>query len=177
MFLFFPSLFPFPLSFSSSFPLSFLSFHLILPFRFPFPFPFSFPFILFYFISGNPQGSHTVRTARELILDNFNNKDKQEDEISEKDSGKKTVKVKSVSGFKSQAEKNGIKTMDIGDNQTITFADKSVRSSKTAETKTVSDKMMMVRSKNGKYKSRKCLDIFVEQSLSNRSSIYHEIWM
>jgi hypothetical protein len=104
------------------------------------------------FLSGNPQGSHTVRTARELILDNFNNKDKQEDENSEKVSGKKTVKEKSVSGFKSQAGKNGIKTMDIGDNQTITFADKSVRSSKTAEKKTVSDKMMMVRRrKNGKH--------------------------
>ena len=106
-----------------------------------------FPLFSFSFLSGNPQGSHTVRTARELILDNFNNKDKQEEENSEKDSGKKTVKEKSVSGFKSQAEKNGIKTMDIGDNQTITFADKSVRSTKIAEKKTVSDKMMMVRKK------------------------------
>lgn len=108
---------------------------------------FLYSLFFYFFISGNPQGSHTVRTARELILDNFNNKDKQEEENSEIYSEKKTVKDKSVSGFKSQAEKNGIKTMDIGDNQTITFADKSVRGTKVADKKAISDKMMMVREK------------------------------
>lgn len=139
-------------SYNQNIESSFLCFSLLFLFLFLiFPSILSFSFLFLSFPSGNPQGSHTVRTARELILDNFNHKDKQEDENSEKDSGKKTVKEKSVSGFKSQTEKNGIKTMDIGDNQTITFADKSVRSSKTPEKKTVSDRMMMVRRKNGKY--------------------------
>ena len=95
---------------------------------------------------GNPQGSHTVRTARELILDSFNNKDNHEDgssenKINEKDSTKKTVKGK-----------DGMKVIDIGDNQTISFFDASVRNAKMTGKKASSEKMMMVRIKEQEQK-------------------------
>ena len=107
-------------------------------------------FFFFLFFLGNPQGSHTVRTARELILDNFNNrnkdKDKQENENNEKDSDKKKGKGKSGSGFKTQDEKDGKKVIDIGDNQTVTFYAKSENEPVKKATST-SEKMMMVRRK------------------------------
>ena len=113
-----------------------------------------FSFSLFLLFLGNPQGSHTVRTARELILDNFNNKnkdkdkdkdkDKQENENNEKDLNKKKGKGKSGSGFKTQDEKDGKKVIDFGDNQSVTYYAKSENES-VKKVSSTSEKLMMVR--------------------------------
>jgi hypothetical protein len=87
---------------------------------------------------GHPQGSHTVRTARQLILDNFNKarKDlkKTEKENENENDSKRSMPLKKV-------EKRNIQVDDVN----IEFSDKSVQESNTAVAKAATDDMVMVR--------------------------------
>ena len=103
----------------------------------------SLSFLLFAdicFILGNPQGSHTVRTARQLILDNFN---QSPEKIAEKTKLEYKAYLATQAALKT---KDGKKNINVG-GENIAFDAKSAAQTKAKidSTKVNIDEMTMVR--------------------------------
>ena len=100
-------------------------------------------FLLFadiFIILGNPQGSHTVRTARQLILDNFN---QSPEKIAEKTKLEYKAYLATQAALKT---KDGKKSINVG-GENVAFDAKSAAQTKakTDSTKVDNDEMTMVR--------------------------------
>ena len=94
-----------------------------------------------FILIGNPQGSHTVRTARQLILDNFN-------QSPEKIAEKTKLEYKAYQAAQAAAlkkTKDGKKNINVG-GENIAFDAKSAAQSKakTDAVKIENDEMTMV---------------------------------
>ena len=91
-------------------------------------------------ILGNPQGSHTVRTARQLILDNFN-------QSPEKIAEKTRLDFKAYQAAQAELKKgkDGKKNINVG-GEDISYNPKTVSQTKAKdEQKKNSDEMTMVK--------------------------------